>query len=313
MMTVPKYVLITPARNEAAYIELTIKSVLAQTVLPVKWVIVSDGSTDGTDQIIERYAADHLWIELVRMPERKERNFAGKVYAFRAGYERVSNVDYEVIGSLDADLSFGDDYFLFLLHKLAENPALGLVGTPFKEDGNQVYDYRFSSIEHVSGACQLFRRACFETIGGYVPIKGGGIDLVAVVTARMKGWRTRTFTERVCFHHRKMNSAMNKGWKLKFKWGQSDYRLGGHPAWQLFRCCYQMRNRPYVAGGMLTLAGYYISLIGRQPRAVSDEFATFRGKEQMLRLKEFFTSSVTVAKRDALVLSHLPARGKEEE
>src|SRR6266446_28275 len=130
------YVLITPARNEAAFIEQTIESVVAQMARPAKWVIVSDGSTDGTDEIVKRYAS-HEWIELVRMPERRERHFAGKVHAFNAGYARLEGLEYQAIGSLDADISFENTYFEFLLQKLAENPALGLVGTPFKESTNR--------------------------------------------------------------------------------------------------------------------------------------------------------------------------------
>ncbi|HWZ99296.1 MAG TPA: glycosyltransferase family 2 protein [Candidatus Dormibacteraeota bacterium] len=289
MSTAPSYVLVTPARNEAKFIELTLKSVVGQTIPPLKWVIVSDGSTDGTDEIVAKYAADHPWIELVRMPERRERHFAGKVIAFNSGWERVKNLPYQIIGSLDADVSFGPDYFEFLIDKFAANPQLGVGGTPFTE-GKGTYDFRFTSVEHVSGACQVFRRECFEAIGGYIPIKGGGIDLVAVVTSRMKGWQTRTFPERICFHHRKMGSGMNEGLKLPFKWGQTDYRLGGHPIWQLFRCGYQMRNRPYILGGLLCLAGYYYALVSRRPKDVSAEFATFRGKEQMQRLKKFFAS-----------------------
>src|ERR1700690_531640 len=109
MSTLPSYVLITPARNEAQFIELTIKSVLAQTVRPVKWIIVSDGSTDGTDEIVRGYTKDHPWIELVRMPERRERHFAGKVHAFNAGCQRIKNLDFEVIVSLDGDISFDED------------------------------------------------------------------------------------------------------------------------------------------------------------------------------------------------------------
>ncbi len=195
------YVLVSPARNEAQFIELTIKSVIAQTVLPLKWVIVSDGSTDGTDEIVKKYASENPWIELVRMPERRERDFAGKVHAFNAGYARLKGLDYDVIGSLDADISFDEGYFSFLLQKLVADPKLGLVGTPFKDGPNSIYDYRFVSIEHVSGACQLFRRECFEQVGGYVPVKGGCIDHIAVITARMKGWKTRTFTDKVCLHH----------------------------------------------------------------------------------------------------------------
>ena len=111
MTRILSYVIITPARNEARFIELTLRSVIAQSVLPLKWVIVSDGSTDGTDEIVKRYATDYPYIELVQMPERRERNFAGKVHAFNAGYSKVKDLNYDVIVSLDADISFDIDYF----------------------------------------------------------------------------------------------------------------------------------------------------------------------------------------------------------
>src|SRR5947207_9908009 len=120
------YVLITPARNEEAHIEATIKSVVAQPSRPVKWVIVSDGSTDRTDEIVKRYAAAHDWIELVRMPERTERHFAGKVHAFNAGLERVGESKSDLIGNLDGDVSFEADYFEYLLGRFARNPRLGV-------------------------------------------------------------------------------------------------------------------------------------------------------------------------------------------
>ena len=242
------YVLITPARNEAAFIELTIKSVIGQTVLPLKWVIVSDGSTDGTDEIVKKYAAEHPWIELVRMPERAERHFAGKVHAFNAGYARVKDLNYDIIGSLDADISFEPEYFDFLLKKFVQDPTLGVAGTPFRE-GTVQYDYRFSRIEHVSGACQLFRRECFESIGGYVPLKAGAIDLTAVVTARMKGWKTQTFTDKFCLHHRSMGTAKAHILVATFKSGYGDYPMGVHPLWQLFRSIYQMSRKPFLLGG----------------------------------------------------------------
>src|SRR5258708_7146978 len=140
------YVLVTPARNEAEFIELTPKSVIQQTTRPLRWVIVSDGSTDGTDEIVKKYAVENDWIELVRVPERSERHFAGKVHAFNVGYAKVRPLQCDVIANLDADISFDPDYFSFLLGKFAENPSLGVAGTPFKE-GNSTYDYRFSSIE----------------------------------------------------------------------------------------------------------------------------------------------------------------------
>lgn len=289
MPALPRYALITPARNEAQFIELTIKSVIAQTVRPILWVVVSDGSTDATDDIVRRYSATHPWIDLIRMPERRERHFAGKVSAFNAGYDRLKELDYDAIGSLDADISFDDDYFFFLLCKLIGDPTLGLVGTPFKDTLDQTYDYRFVSIEHVSGACQLFRRECFEQIGGYVPVKGGGIDHIAVITARMKGWKTRTFPEKVCLHHRAMGTAQRSTLVARFRFGMQDYALGGHPIWELFRAAYQMTRRPLVIGGLTLGAGYVWAAIRRRERPVSAALIAFRRREQMERLRSFLT------------------------
>jgi poly-beta-1,6-N-acetyl-D-glucosamine synthase len=291
MLKLLDYVLITPARNEAQFIELTIQSVVKQTVPPIKWVIVSDGSTDGTDEIVRKYANEHPWIELVRMPLRRERHFAGKVHAFNAGYARVQHLDYEVLGSLDADVSFDQDYFSYLLRKLAEDRTLGLVGTPFKEGTNPTYDYRFVSIEHVSGACQLFRRECFAQIGGYVPVKGGCIDHIAVISARMKGWKTRTFTEKVCLHHRQMGTAQNSVLMARFRNGRKDYVIGNHPMWELCRAAYQMTKKPMVLGGLMLVSGYVWALIRRVERPVSPELVAFYRREQMQRLRRFFKGS----------------------
>lgn len=277
-------VLITPARNEAAFIEETIKSVCTQTMLPIRWVIVNDGSTDGTKDIVERYSQGHSWIETVHLPEGRQRSFAGKVEAFNAGYQCVKDLSFDIIGNLDADITFDREYFAFLLSKFAEDEALGVAGTPFVDDGEQ-YDYRYTNIEHVSGACQLFRRECFEEIGGYVPIKGGGIDWTAVTTARMNGWRTRTFTDKVCVHHRKMGTGQTCAIVTGFKHGQKDYYLGGHPLWQLFRSLYQVTRKPYIVGGVSLLAGYIWAYVRRVETPISDELIRFHRKEQMLRLK----------------------------
>ena len=280
------YVLVTPARNEADFIELTLQSVVAQTLKPLRWVIVSDGSTDGTDDIVKRYAREHDWIELVRMPERKERHFAAKVHAFNAGYERVRPLGFNVVGNVDADISFEPNFFAFLLQQFQENGCLGVAGTAFTEEAGQ-YDYRFTSIEHVSGQCQLFRRDCFEGIGGYVPAKGGGIDLVAVLTARMRGWQTRCFVEKQFVHHRQMGTAKYSGVGAKFKDGEKDYVLGGHPLWELFRCMYQMTRKPRLVGGCALFAGYAWSMVRGKQRSVSNELMAFRRREQMARLQEF--------------------------
>ena len=282
------YVLVSPARNEEDYIELTIQSVVKQTLRPKKYVIVSDGSTDRTDEIARKYAAQHDWIEFVRRGERTERDFAGKVGCFNAGYARLKGLEYDIVGSLDADLSFDEDYFKYLLEKFEADSRLGLAGTPFSEEG-RTYDFRFSSTDHVSGACQLFRRNCYEEIGGYKPVKGGGIDTIAVLSARVKGWRTQTFTEKSCLHHRPMGSAGRRGKLIvNFKLGQKGYTLGVSPVWHVFRSIYLMSRPPYVLAGGALLLGYFAAMIKRVPRAVSQEVIDFQRKEQMKRLRQFF-------------------------
>jgi poly-beta-1,6-N-acetyl-D-glucosamine synthase len=288
MPTLPNYVMVTPARNEAQFIECTLKSVVAQTVRPLRWIIVSDGSTDDTDEIVARYSAEYPWIELLRMPERVERNFAGKVLAFNAGYARVKDLPYKVIASLDADISFDPDYFQFLLLKLMNDPLLGLTGTPFQELSGRMYDYRFVSVEHVSGACQVFRRECFEAIGGYVPVKGGSIDHIAVISSRMKGWKTRTFTEKVCIHHREIGTAQQKAISSKFKYGIKDYVVGNHPLWELFRAGYQMAQPPFCLGGLALGVGYLWATLRRIDRPVPPQLIAFHRQEQMRRLKKLF-------------------------
>jgi glycosyltransferase involved in cell wall biosynthesis len=279
------YVLITPARNEEAFIEKTMQAVASQTVLPRRWVIVSDGSTDRTDSIIKFNAHMKPWIEFVRLPEHASGNFAAKVNAFYAGFDRLKNTEYDIIGSLDADITFDKDYFEFLLPQFSVKPDLGVAGTPFVEKNGQTYDFSFTNVEHVSGACQLFRKACFKDIGGYVPIKAGGIDWVAVTTARMKGWKTKTFTEKVCYHHRKIGTGTAKPWKTGFKHGRKDYCLGGHPLWQVFRCAYQMTRKPYGIGGFSLLAGYAWAMVSRAERPISKELMLFHRAEQLRRLR----------------------------
>jgi len=281
------YAIVTPARNEAQFIELTIQSMTAQTHHPLRWVIVSDGSTDGTDDIVRRYLPGNSWMELVRMPERQERHFAGKVHAFEAGYDRVKDLDVDIIGNLDADVSFEPDHFAFLIGEMEKNERLGVAGAPFRE-GTFQYDYRFSNIENVWGGCQLFRRACYQAIGGYMPLKGGCIDHVAVLSARFQGWETRTFPDKVCIHHRLMGTAIQGSLKAKFKLGAKDYSVGNHPLWELFRAAYQMKRRPFILGGVMIGAGFASSLIKGEEIPLSPALVAFVQEEQMQRLKNLF-------------------------
>jgi poly-beta-1,6-N-acetyl-D-glucosamine synthase len=289
------YVLVTPARNEAVFIEKTLQAMVAQTMPPLRWVIVSDGSTDGTDELVEKYAARHAWIELVKMPPRRERHFAGKVMAFNAGYDRVKHLGYHVIGNLDADSSFDPEYLEYLLNEFLQNRRLGVAGTNYVEedwDNSLKHDYRFANIEDVTGQCQLFRRECFEDIGGYKPNKLGGIDLIATISARMHGWQTRVFTGKVLFHHRQQGTAQAHKFLVEFSNGKKDYLFGSHPLWQTCRAIYRMTKRPVVLGGCLLWAGYLWAMLRRFDRTVSKELAAFRRTEQMRRLKTIFRRSL---------------------
>jgi len=293
------YVLVTPARNEERHIEKVIQSMIAQTELPIKWVIVNDGSTDATASIVEPYLAKNNWIELVNLPAHRDRTFAAKVYAFNAGFERVKNLEYEVIGNLDSDLSFDPDYCEFLLSKFQEDPRLGVAGTIFREDGYSSATDSFEGQNHVAGGCQLFRRQCFQEIGGYVPNKAGGIDWIAVTTARMMGWTTRSFREKSFFHYRSLGTAERSLLASTFSYGEKDYYLGGHPVWEFFRVGYRATKKPYLVGGVALYSGYLSAFLRRMKRPVSADLMRFHRKEQMSKLKMILRSMFKLKRIDS--------------
>lgn len=290
------YVLITPARNEEANIERTIQSVISQTKLPRKWVIVSDGSTDLTDDIVKKYLPKYGWMELIRMPDYRDRSFAAKVQCFNAGYGKVGNMEYDVIGNLDADISFEPDYIGYLLDKFALIPELGVAGTPFIEGEYSSTVNSFEGEKHVAGGCQLFRRACFEDIGGYKPIKEG-IDWVAVTTARMKGWRTQSFKEKLFYHHRKMGTGESNAMSSLFRYGTKDYTLGCHPLWVAIKVLYRLKNKPYIIGSIVHLSGYLWAVM-RIKRPIPRDLIRFNKREQMQKLRLIAKSFITFKKID---------------
>lgn len=298
------YALITPAWNEERHLEGVIASVVAQTQRPIQWVIVSDGSTDRTDEIVKTAAAEFAWIRLLRLERSQERHFAGKAHAVNAGYEHLRSSPFDLIGNLDADITLPPDYYEFLIRKFLEIEDLGVAGTPFVEDADRPevhsYAHGFSDLTHVSGACQFFRRRCFEDIGGYSPVREGGIDWVAVTTARMRGWKTRTFLDRRSFHHRTMGTADRSPMRARFHHGRKDYLVGGHPVWQLLRGLFQMTRPPLILGGASVIAGYLSAWAARTPSPVPPALQAFHRREQMARLWNLFGASSSPPARDAL-------------
>ena len=303
------YVLITSARNEESVIRETLESVVRQSRLPDRWVIVDDGSTDATGAIVQEYCERHAWIDLVRRPPRVERSFAGKANAVNQALERIraAGVKFDVVGNLDADVSFEADYMEFLLARFAENTSLGVAGTPFTQEGG--YDSTRDSFEgqnYVAGPFQLFRDECFRDIGGYVANHAGGVDWIAVMTARMKGWTVTAFPEKRFHHHRPMGTAERGRAKAMFSYGQKDYYLGGSPVWQLVRSAYQTTKRPLIVGGLSLLAGYVWATLSRMPRAVSPELMRFHRAEQMRKLRAVLGSLSRFKKVDAFRLEPQP-------
>jgi hypothetical protein len=209
-----------------------------------------------------------------------------------------------VIGNLDADLSFEPDYLEFLIGKFAEDPRLGVAGTPFTEDDG--YDTARDSFEgenHVAGGCQLFRRQCFEEVGGYIPNRAGGIDWIAVTTARMRGWKTRSFPEKRFHHYRTLGTAGKGPLRALFSYGEKDYYLGGSPIWQLFRVAYRMTKKPVLLGGLALLSGYIWAALRRSHRAASPELMRFHRHEQMKKLRAIFSTILRFQKLNSFRLT----------
>lgn len=281
-----KYVLITAVRNEERFIEFPIRSILSQTILPGMWIIVSDGSTDGTDEIVSRYAAQHDFIKLVRREAKNEGlDFSSKVLAIYEGYEQLKKADYDFLGILDGDVSFGPDYYENILIKFQENKNLGIAGGIILDQYNDHCIRRSPNhTNYVSGCIQLFRRKCYEEIGGLFPIKEGGEDTIAAITAQMKGWIVEAFEELEVYHHK--HSKARRG-KLKeaFRAGRMFYALGSHPLFEILKSIKSITAQPYLLFAMTRMCGYLLPFVKKQRRPVTEEFILFLRKEQLSKLK----------------------------
>ena len=285
-----RYVLVTPAHNEERYIDFTLSSVVRQTRLPELYVVVDDGSTDRTAQIADRYAEGRPWLRVVRLPPSGERNFGRKVRAFNAGLKQTEGLVFDFIGNLDADVSLEPDHFEFLLSQFAADPRLGVAGTVYTQPGFDSMLDSFEGEECVAGPLQVFRRECFADIGGYVANPLGGIDWIAVTTARMKGWRTKAFAARRYHHHRLMGTANRSHVGAMFDYGRKDYFLGGSFLWQCGRVCYRVTKRPFVMGGLALLAGYSWAAVTRVRRPVDTRLMRFHREEQKRKLYRIVSS-----------------------
>lgn len=283
------YVLITSARDEEACIEKTIQAVVSQTILPEKWVIVSDGSTDRTAAIVADYVKRFDFIELLRLPRDGQRSFGAKVNAIHTGYAELSSRKFQFIGNLDADVSFDSQYYARLLQHFEENPRLGIAGGIILELINGQFCGQNISRNSVAGAIQFFRRHCYGKIGGYIPLEAGGEDAVMEILARKHGWQVQTFPEMKVFHHRRVATGKNRSiLATKFREGRRDYLLGYHPLFYTAMCIYRAIDRPYLLGGVLRMCGYCWSILRKEKRPVAVDFVKYLRREQMSRLQSLF-------------------------
>lgn len=287
------YALVTAAFNEEALIDRTIASVLAQHHRPIRWIIVSDGSTDGTDAIVARHAAQHEFLRLLRITKRHPRNFTAQVNAINAGFAELKNVAYDFIGNFDADITLRPDYFERLLELFERDAELGLAGGCIHEPHKRG-DFRArktNSPRSVPHAVQLFRRECFEQVQPYVPLPHGGSDSYAEVVARMKGWRVQSFADLHVFHHRATNSA---GSLLRncFRQGRMDYSLGYLPAYEAAKLLRRLRETPILSGALARAAGFLYCYVTRARHEVPPQFIGFLRDEQKSALQSSFAQFI---------------------
>lgn len=284
-MANPKFIIITPARDEAEYLGRTIESVVSQSLLPSEWVIVDDGSMDDTAQIAANAARLHPWIKVVSRRNRGYRDVGGgSVAAFYEGLAHISLQDYEFLFNLDADIVLPPKYFQEILAKFAENPGLGIAS-------GWVYDAVLGDLQRMrtipemgSGAARGWRRQCFQEIGGLV--RASAWECLDSMKAAMLGWQSCNFEgETLRVIHLRHTGSSDKnllhGWA---RYGRNLYFSGAHPIWVLAGAVYHMLDRPYVLSGICSLIGYLSELLKGSPRYEDREFRRFLRRWQLGRL-----------------------------
>ena len=281
------YVVITPAYNEAALLEKTIQSVIAQTQLPRKWIIVDDGSKDATGEIARQYERDHDWIRCVRRDkEAGVTYYASNVFAIQEGLRHVESIDYTYLAILDADIELCPEYYESILSKFGQYPELGIAtGTYLERERDRLVEARIDR-RSTPKAIQVFRRECYERIGGYIPFENGGEDSGTEVLARMNGWQTWSFPDVRVIHNRPVGTGDGRSLlRARFRVGITDYCLGTHPLFMLCKCLKRCAwERPRILSGLLRLAGYCYGCLNHEPRPLPKDAVIFLRREQLGRL-----------------------------
>lgn len=247
-MTRPKYIVITPIRDEQEFLPLTLTSMYAQTILPAQWILVDDGSTDRTGALIDEAAAQHPWITAIHRQDRGARVAGtGVIAAFDDGFAAIKDPSWEFVVKFDGDLSFDPDYFERCLAEFARDPKLGIGGGICCKPGPgpRIPEYTGEPHFHVRGPTKIYRRACYEAIGGLM--QAPGWDTIDLLKANMANWSTRTFHHLQITHHRPTGGAYGS-WANWVKNGLANYITGYAPVFMAAKCIKRSFARPRYAG-----------------------------------------------------------------
>ncbi len=285
-MSQDAYVLITPAFNEVQRLSQTIESVLNQTVWPLRWILISDGSNDGTDGIMKSWEARVDFISYIRREKDSGvSGFKSKVAAIQEAYANLHALTFEYVGILDADITLPPIYYEQVIAKFKRNPLLGISGGFIFEQHKGRFESRpANTTRSVAGGIQLFRRCCYELIGGHQPMPHGGEDWLCEIMARKKGWEVLGFPDIVAFHHNP-SDAKRGALKEAIRQGKMDYSVGSHPLFELIKCVRRLQESPFGLRALLRIFGFTCSAIKGARKAVSVEVVDYLRREQLDSLR----------------------------
>lgn len=279
------YCLITPCRDEAKYARRTLDSICNQTHLPALWLIVDDGSTDATPEILAEYAQRHPFIRVVRYDNRGFRSVGpGVMQAFYAGVDAISRDEweqFEFICKLDLDLDIPHGYFEEIIRRMRAEPRLATCsGSPYFQAPNGAMVSEACGEETSVGMIKFYRRSAWEEIGGFIRVLTW--DAVDSHRCRMYGWYACSWDEpAIRFHHlRPMGSSHISWWTGRVRHGAGQWFMGTTPLYMLASGLYRMTRPPYFVGGMGMLWGYFRSMITNKPRYDDGDFRAFLRRYQ---------------------------------
>lgn len=276
------YIIITPVKDEEKYIEFTIKSMLKQTIKPLQWAIVDDGSTDNTAKIIKTYAEKHPWIKGVYGKDQGQRMPGVRhIKAFYQGLSALDVKEWDYIVKLDGDLSFEKDYFENCFMRFHDKPKLGIGGGVILNVSDDKLIPEKHPLFHIRGATKIYKRECWEAIGGIVVSQC--YDTVDEVRANMMGFQTRSFTDIELIHHRYTGSAYGK-WGSSVKNGMANYLSGYHPLFMIVKCGKRFLQNPYSIDALGLGYGYIKGYVKNIPKAVDSETIKYLRRQQLRRL-----------------------------